>query len=275
MQQNKNIVFTILLPVHRDINLLPFSVESVLSQTVKAFELFIICDGVPVEISECANNFAKQDSRVRVFNFPKGKRFGEAYRHHALMQANGQFVAGIGDDDLWFPNHLEEMEKLLCDVDFGNLFQTEIKSDGKFSGVPADLGDAKFINKMLNHKFNFFGPSACGYRLSAYRKLREGWSPAPKDIWVDLYMWRKFLSTKGLKFGSRFAITSLHFSSELRKTISAKDREKELRNWALKIKSPLERDRISQQVLKICVQRTNRFYLLNRFSRMIARLLFQ
>ena len=55
----------------------------------------------------------------------------------------------------------------------------------------------------------FFGPTVAGYRLSAYRRLAEKWSPAPPNLHSDLYMWRKFLSAENMKVGSRFTITSL------------------------------------------------------------------
>jgi hypothetical protein len=39
----------------------------------------------------------------------------------ALLGPSGCYIAHIADDDLWFPNHLEELEKLLSKVDFGHL----------------------------------------------------------------------------------------------------------------------------------------------------------
>ena len=51
-----------------------------------------------------------------------------------------------------------------------------------------------------------------GYRLSAYRQLAEGSTPAPPDLWTDLHMWRKFLSHGQLTPGTRFAIQSATFA---------------------------------------------------------------
>src|SRR5947209_7445385 len=121
--------FTILLAVCRPPILLPFAIESVLSQTVKQFQLFVVCDGAPPQTIECAHEHARRDPRVKVFVFPKGERIGEAHWHEALMAASSPYVAHIEDDDLWFPNHLEELEKLLEATDFGHLMHVWAKSD--------------------------------------------------------------------------------------------------------------------------------------------------
>lgn len=245
------VLFTILLPVTRQYNLLSFSVESVLSQTIRSFELFIVSDGAGPEVIECANAFAKKDDRVRVFTFPKGQRHGEAHRHQALMQAQGRFIVGIGDDDLWFPNHLEEMEKLLRTADFGHVIHLGVDANGDFFTHEGNLNQDDCIKKLIETKYNFFGPTVCGYRLSAYRQLETGWSPAPDDIWSDLHMWRKFLVKKELICTTRLAVTALHFSNDVRRQFTAADRQAELRNWVEKIKSPNERDRICQQGLRL------------------------
>lgn len=244
--------FTILLPVHRNADLIPYAIESVLWQTNKDFELFIICDGAPADTIDCANQFAKKDERIRVFSFPKGARHGEDHRHVVLQHAGGRFIAYICDDDLWFPNHLEEMTKLLQQADFGNLIFSFVDPDhdNKVFVWSGSLEDEVIIEKMVNLQFNFFGPTAAGHTMSAYQKLSQGWSPAPPNIPTDLFMWRKFLVTPGLKFGTRMSVTSCHFATSSRKHFSDSDRKTEMRMWFKKIQCADERDQIVQQILK-------------------------
>ena len=71
-----------------------------------------------------------------------------------------------------------------------------------------------------------FGPTAAGYRIEAYRALPIGWSPAPRDLHTDLFMWRKFLAQDKLRFGSRVAVTSVKFSAASRKGWSLEDCER-------------------------------------------------
>jgi hypothetical protein len=107
---------------------LPCAVESVLAQTVKEFDPFIGCDGAPVETIDRAQEHARRDPRIKVLTLSKGERIGEAYLHNALMTASARCVAHIGDDDLWFPTHLEELEKLLQKADFGHLMHDRVDS---------------------------------------------------------------------------------------------------------------------------------------------------
>ena len=123
-------LFTVLLPITRPPFMLPFAIESVLAQSVLEFELFIICDGAPPDTVACARDFARRDTRVKVFPFPKGQRHGEAHRHTVLEGAAGRYVAQIADDDLWFPDHLAELEILLSKSDFGNLLHVFLQPDG-------------------------------------------------------------------------------------------------------------------------------------------------
>jgi glycosyltransferase involved in cell wall biosynthesis len=239
--------FTILLPVHRAPVLLPLAVGSVLAQTLPDFELFIIADGAPPETLAAASALAAQDRRIRLFDFPKGARHGEAHRHEALRSARGRYICQIADDDLWFPNHLLEMSVLLAGADFGNLLHCFVTPEGEAGIVFADLADPAVRDRMLAERHNIFGPTAAGYRLSAYRRLDPGWSPAPEGLWTDLFMWRKFLGLADIAVATRFTITSLHFPASLRMDWPLERRREEMERHAALVADPAARDRLRQQ----------------------------
>jgi glycosyltransferase involved in cell wall biosynthesis len=242
--------FTVLLPVLRPPALLPIAIESALAQSVQAFELFVVCDGAPPETVSCAEAFAARDRRIRVFRFPKGKRHGEAHRHTALQEAAGTRVAHITDDDIWLPNHLAELDELLATVDFGNTLHVHVTTDGRVGALPRDIGDPAIRERMLREKFNAFGPTFAGYRLDAYRRLPEGWAPAPPGMWTDLNMWRKFLRCDGLTFASRVAVTALHFPAPARADMTLEQRAAENRSWWTRMQDPGQRNTITQNTLR-------------------------
>jgi glycosyltransferase involved in cell wall biosynthesis len=236
-----DVAFTILLPVHRPPALLPYAIASVQAQERQDFELFVVCDGAPPETAALARQCAAGDTRIRVFEHPKGERNGELYRHQALREAHGQYVCQIADDDLWLPNHLTEMDSLLRTVDFGHICQVWVTPDEKLHVGRHDLSDRAIRQRMLTENWNFFGPTTAGYRLSAYRSLPEGWSPAPREIASDLFMWRKFLACSELRVGTRYAITSVHLAAPHRQDWSMARREAELRRWAQRLADPAMR----------------------------------
>jgi glycosyltransferase involved in cell wall biosynthesis len=235
---------TVLLPVIRPPVLLPNAIESVLAQTVKEFEIFVVGDGAPPETIECAREFARRDPRVTVFPFLKGQRQGEAHLHTALTNASGNFVAYLEDDDLWFPNHLEELEKLLLSVDFGHTIHVTGHPDGHVDSLPSSLGNPDFRRRFLDDLFNRFGYSFCGHRLKAYRRLPEGWAPSPVGMYNDLHMWRKFLRVNEFNFGTRMVITAIALPSSLREGMSLEERAREAAVWMSRIADEHERANI-------------------------------
>src|SRR5262245_5563956 len=214
-----------------------FAIQSVLAQTRRDFELFVICDGAPPDTTAAAEAAAAMDARLRVFPFAKGERHGEAHRHTVLQHARGRMICQIADDDIWFPEHLAEMAELLDKVEFGNTLHTFVGPNNRLKVNFYDLGDRAVQARMLASRWNYFGPTVAGYLLSTYRRLPIGWSPAPPDNWTDLAMWRKFLSLPDICAGSRLTVTSLQFPASLRVDWSLERRRVEIGRYAELAKS--------------------------------------
>lgn len=240
-------LFTVMLPIHRPPDMLAHAVASVRVQTVADFELAVICDGAPPETAQAARCLAASDERICVFDLPKGARHGEAHRHAVLQGSRATFIAQVGDDDLWLPDHLATLSRLLEAADFVSTSQTRILPDGDLRPVPryGDLRIAAVRTRMLETNWNFFGPSEAGYRLDAYRRLPEGWHPAPEGLPTDLHMWRKFLAHPGLRFASAHRATTLKLSALDWCNIPYAARERELADWAARLREPRAARRIA------------------------------
>jgi len=252
-------LFTILLAVNRPPVSLPYAIETVLAQTVADLELFIVCDGATSETVDCAQDFAQRDSRISVLAFPKGENIGEAYWHTALGGASGSYVAHIEDDDLWFPNHLEELEKLLQTVDFGHVIHVRVNGDGNIEALPSNLAIPEFRKQLLDERYNRFGFTVAGYRLDAYRRLAEGWAPSPPGVWPDLHMWRKFLRQEEFRFGTRMVVTTIGLPSFWREGVTPEQRAEESRVWLDRILDPRKRVEIIEAAWRSIVDQDLQF----------------
>lgn len=248
--------FTILAPVNRPPDLLPFAIRSVLAQTRQDFEVLIICDGAPEATADAARAFEAQDLRIRAFVHPKGERHGEAYRHQALQVARGRIVCQIGDDDLWFPDHLETIETFMATVDFGATLPMFLQADGTPRLHFADFADPTVRRQMSEGQGNAFGPTPAAYRLETYRSLPVGWSPAPAGMWTDLFMWRKFLALPGIRCATHLTPTTLTFPQALRRDWSLERRREEIAAIAPRIAAPGYRDQLYREALAEVARRT-------------------
>lgn len=222
--------FTVLIPTHDHADTLWYSVQSVLNQTRQDFEIFVVGDGVPDRTREIVAAMTARDNRVRFFDNPKGERHGEAHRHLALRQAAGRYVCYLGDDDLWFPDHLELMAGMLAEHDLAHTMQITLMPEGNAVSTMFD-GRHEGAKDRMRRSETGFGLSSGGHAMEAYRRLRRGWHPAPQGINTDLHFWLQFLDEPWCRYASLKWPTVCHLSSVPRKQWSNAERVAELAAW--------------------------------------------
>lgn len=242
------IAATVVIPTHDHANLLPIAVNSVLAQTVSDIEVFVIGDGVSDDTRQAVETLQGRDSRIRFFDHPKSPRTGEPYRHLALIEARGDIVCYQADDDLWLPDHLEELQRLLRDADFAHTLPVQVLPDGALHSYTVDLSLAADRELTLAGT-NRVPLGATGHTLDAYRRLPFGWRTTPAGIPTDLYMWQQFLSQPWCRFASGMRPTTLHFASPFRREWTAVARFTELERWSQNLNASAGRDEFQRAVL--------------------------
>jgi GalNAc5-diNAcBac-PP-undecaprenol beta-1,3-glucosyltransferase len=242
---------TVLIPTHEHVEPLRHAVACVQRQSLQDFELFIVGDGVADASRSAVAEMSANDGRIRFFDFPKGPRKGEIHRHAALQHATGRFVAYLGDDDCWMPNHLEVLGALLTDADFGHTLQVGVKSDGQLLVLPADLENRAFRNRMLTELFNRFDFTFAGHTLAAYRRLPHGWRTTPAEFpWTDLYMWRQFLAEPWCQARSAMIPTGINTWTHQRPHLTDRQRAEDLAHWCALSATPAFREDLWRQIAK-------------------------
>jgi glycosyltransferase involved in cell wall biosynthesis len=209
---SENKYATVLIPTTlNNARTLPYSLRSVQMQNFSDMEIFVVGDGAPPATRELVDSFAKSDSRIRYFEFPKGERRGEAHRAVALAQASGRITCYCADDDLWLPDHLESMVKLLKTVDFGHSWTAEVDEFGRIHASGGDIGDPVIRKIMCMTDHINLGLTQLGHTTDAYHRLPGGWHPAPPDVPTDTYMCRRFFAVEGLRFGTLLEPSTIRF----------------------------------------------------------------
>ena len=91
------------------------SVQSVLDQTYRDWELLIIDDGSSDGTGRAARSLAESDPRIRVFTDRVNRGVSES-RNFGIRNARGEWIAFLDSDDLWTPVKLQkQVERIRTD----------------------------------------------------------------------------------------------------------------------------------------------------------------
>lgn len=104
-------LISVVIPAYNSEKTIQYTIESVLQQTFKDFELIVIDDGSQDSTYQVVSSFS--DSRIRVFSYPNAGV--SASRNRGISKANGEFIAFLDSDDLWTPDKLEAQLRALED----------------------------------------------------------------------------------------------------------------------------------------------------------------
>ena len=240
---------TILVPTHSHASCLPHSVGSALRQTVGDFELLLVGDGVTAETRTASRAVVASDPRIRFLDWPKGERKGEYHRHAALQEARGQIVAYLGDDDIWFPDHLEHQLRSLRHADFANTLHLGLGRDGAPFFTGGSLLVPAMRRRMLRERYNLFDMTFGAHTLAAYRRLARGWEPPPPEFGAsDLHLWRSFLSEPWCRATTALIPTGICTQTHLRPHLSDVERAAELARLAELAQQPAWVERLRRSV---------------------------
>lgn len=103
-------MFSVIIPVYNKADTLGMAVESVLAQTLRAWELIVVDDGSRDDVASALAPYAS-DPRIRLI---RQKNAGvSAARNRGIEAAREPYLAFLDADDEWLPRHLEDLKTMI------------------------------------------------------------------------------------------------------------------------------------------------------------------
>ena len=109
-------MISVIVPVYKAEKYLRRCIDSILAQTYTDFELLLIDDGSPDRSGEICDEYAKQDSRVRVFHKPNAGV--SSARNLGLDNAKGDWITFVDADDYLAPDWCQQHIEAIQGVDY-------------------------------------------------------------------------------------------------------------------------------------------------------------
>lgn len=111
-------LISVILPVYNSQEYVKDTIQSVLNQTYKNFELIVVNDGSTDKTGTICENLVKKDSRIKYFF--RSNSGVSSTRNFALENSIGKYVTFIDSDDLYEENYLQilfnNIEKYKADI---------------------------------------------------------------------------------------------------------------------------------------------------------------
>lgn len=175
---NTPIVVSVIIPTYGNPIFLSKTIESVILQSFKNWELIIVDDNNPDtearhKTEQLVEQYISQDNRIKYIKH-KCNRNGSVARNTGFAASKGKYISFLDSDDEYMPTRLEmcvaamnEASEHIAGVYTGCVF----KRGGKTVGIRKKVKSGKFLVETLACNFKFSTGSNLFVRHSVYEEL--------------------------------------------------------------------------------------------------------
>ena len=108
VKENNKPLVSIVIPTYNRANLIKMSINSILNQIYKNYEIIVVDDGFTDNTKEVIERFNEEKIKYYKHKINKG---AAAAMNTGIKHSKGDFVAFQGSDDKWLPEKLEKEMK--------------------------------------------------------------------------------------------------------------------------------------------------------------------
>lgn len=186
----KNDLFiSVIIPVYNVENYLRKSINSILEQTYKNYELILIDDGSTDSSGKICDEYANKYECIKVFH---QKNAGlSAARNKGIDVSSGNYICFLDSDDWYSNNALEEFVRLVnnykSDISIINVFNTvDEKTEHKYENKVCIYNQKEAITMLFKNQ-SVFG-TACNklYKKEIFDDIRFPNGRSWEDMYISL-----------------------------------------------------------------------------------------
>jgi glycosyltransferase involved in cell wall biosynthesis len=204
----ENPFFSVVLPTYGRGRHIEPSIESVLGQSFDDFELIVVGDGCVDDTEAVVRSFRSEKITWR--NLPRNSGSQSFPNNEGIRASRGRWVAYIGHDDIWAPNHLERIFQTAAPTEMLDF----VASGCVFYGPPGSeeyYVTGLFDDAEAPYK-HFFPPTSISHRRDVTTRI-GGWADprAVKSPADNEFLLRA--AHAGLRFASTGEVTVHKFAA--------------------------------------------------------------
>ncbi len=146
---------SIIMPSYNTAKYIPDSINSVLSQTYRNFELIIVDDCSTDNTDEAVKPFLS-DNRIKYLKNEKNSGAAVS-RNYALREAKGKWIAFLDSDDLWEKDKLEKQISFMVKNGYKFSYTDYIEIDENSEPLGVTVTGPKVISKTKMFDYCWMG----------------------------------------------------------------------------------------------------------------------
>lgn len=157
---------SIIMPSYNSEKYLPQTIESVLAQSYKNFELLIVDDCSTDNSVSVIKEYQEKDSRIRLFHNEQNQ--GCAYsRNLALREAKGDWIAFLDSDDLWLPEKLTKQLNFMVQNQYDFTYTNYNRIDEDNTDLKEIISGPKVVTKRKIFRYCYIGCLTAIYKADS------------------------------------------------------------------------------------------------------------
>ena len=165
------------------------SIECVINQTYKDWELLIVDDCSTDDTDEVVSRYLT-DSRIKYLK--NEKNCGAALtRNRALREARGEWIAFLDSDDLWMPEKLERQIQFMVENGYYLSFTEYDKIDEEDKPLHILVSGPDVVNRRRMYNYDYIGQLTMMYSAKHFGLIQIKDIKKNNDYAIRLQLYKK------------------------------------------------------------------------------------